>query len=71
MVDGYHDWVAKRVAEARSQKPVDKAVSSIMEERLRDSLCVKKLRPVDLTNIAKALIDAATLPSEKEAGNAN
>lgn len=71
MADGDQDWVAKRVAEALKEKPVGETVSSIVQNRLRDTLCVKPLTKAELTAMAKALVDAAIQPPGTAADDAH
>jgi anti-sigma regulatory factor (Ser/Thr protein kinase) len=71
MVDDHHDWVTKRVAEAQSELPLDKALTSVMALNLRNTLCKKQLRSADLAVIANALIEAARNFPSGETDNEN
>ena len=62
-------WVAARIVEVRKRHPsVTEAVATRMGELLSGRLSERKLRPTELTIVARALIaDMAPVPPKAEA----
>lgn len=61
------DWASKRVYEALQGHPVANYIASTIKERLAGTMCERALRPVELTELAKILIDTVTAPPGEEA----
>lgn len=71
MAEDNQDWVATRVAAVCKEKPVGEMVSSFVQDRLRDTLCVKPLTKGELAAMAKKLVDAAKQAPATAADDAN
>lgn len=62
------DWASKRVDEALQVHPGANNIASTIKERLVGTMCESVLRPVELAELAKILIDIVTAPPGEEAG---
>ena len=51
------NWIIKRINEALKDNPVPEAVSLVVSSKLKDDLCENALRPAELTELAKTLLD--------------
>jgi hypothetical protein len=56
-------WVAKRVNEAAKASPVSDTVVTAIEDELNGTMRERALRPGELTELAKRLLAAVSVPS--------
>jgi hypothetical protein len=54
------NWVKTRISTACKSKPVDEAIATIIEHEIESSMLDRSLRPNELANLAKTLIELST-----------
>ena len=67
MADAQNDWIARRVDTAREACPIAGKVASVIKFQMQGTMRERTLRPVELTAIAKILLNAVNNPPDKEA----
>ena len=67
MADTQDDWIAKRVNAARKACPVADEVALAIKAQLQGTMRERTLRPLELTALAKILLDAVNNPTDEEA----
>jgi hypothetical protein len=61
------DWIARRILEARTARPVEEAVASRLKTELIGTMRERALRNAELADLARALIAASDPPKTEAA----
>jgi hypothetical protein len=61
------DWIAKRIAEARTAVPVGASVAARLQQELAERMRERAFRNLELADLARDLLSAAEPPLAKDA----
>lgn len=63
MTETKHEWIAKRIDEARKGCPVREAIALAIKAQLQGTMHEHSLRPAELAALAKTLLNEGSNPS--------
>jgi hypothetical protein len=67
MGESQSDWIAIRVAAARSAQPVDEVVALAIKTQMQETMSQRALRPGELDSLAESLLSLANKSRDGQA----